>query len=100
MIIQIPLQIDDEMINSVIAKDYQAKIEQNLTKQVESAIKSRGRGWNCGVSDGLFYMAEDAVDKVVTEYKDEIIERAAIKLAERLARTKKAKEILEEVIDG
>lgn len=95
MIINIPLQIDDEMINSVIAADYQAKIEQNLTKQVEAAIKNQSRNYySKTVSDGLFYMAEEAVNKVISEYKEEIIERAASKLAERLARTKKAKEIL------
>lgn len=96
MIINIPLQIDDEMINSVIAADYQAKIEQNLTKQVEAAIRNNSmRTWDKTVSSGLFYMAEEAVDKVISEYKDEIIDKAANKLAERLARTKKAKEILE-----
>lgn len=96
MIINIPLQVDDEMINSVIAKDYQIKIEQNLTKQVEEAIKGKSRGYyNRTVSDGLFYMAEEAIDKVISEYKDEIIDKAADKLSERLARTKKAKEILE-----
>ena len=95
MIINIPLQIDDEMINSVIAKDYQEKIEQNLTKQVEAAIKNQSRSYyNRTVSDGLFYMAEEAIDKVISEYKEEIIDKAADKLAERLARTKKAKEIL------
>lgn len=95
MIINIPLQIDDEMINSVIAADYQAKIEQNLTKQVEAAIRNKSRrGWDKTVSDGLFYMAEEAVDKVISEYKEAIIDKAADKLAERLARTKKAKEIL------
>ena len=94
MIINIPLQIDDEMINSVIAADYRTKIEQNLTKQVEEDIKSQSRGWTKTVSDGLFYMAEEAIDKVISEYKDEIIDKAADKLAERLARTKKAKEVL------
>ena len=95
MIINIPLQIDDEMINSVIAEDYQAKIEQNLTKQVEAAIKNQSRNYyNKTIGDGLFYMAEEAVNKVISEYKEAIIDKAADKLAERLARTKKAKEIL------
>ena len=94
MIINIPLQIDDEMINSVIAADYQAKIEQNLTKQVETAIKRQSKSWDSTVSSGLFYMAEEAVDKVISEYKEAIIDKAADKLAERLVRTKKAKEIL------
>lgn len=100
MIINIPLQVDDEMINSVIAKDYQAKIEQNLTKQVEAAIKNRSRSYySKSVSDGLFCMAEEAVDKVISEYKEEVIDRAADKLAERLARTKKAKEIFDNLVD-
>lgn len=95
MIINIPLQIDDEMINSVIAADYQAKIEQNLTKQVEAAIRQLSKHYySQTVSDGLLYLAEDAVNKVIDEYKEAIIDKAADKLAERLARTKKAKEIL------
>lgn len=98
MIINIPLQIDDEMINSVIATDYQTKIEQNLTKQVEAAIKNQSRSYyRNSVNDGLFYMAEDAVDKVISEYKDDIIEKAADKLAERISKTKKAKEIVNNI---
>lgn len=36
------------------------------------------------------------IDDILKEYKDEIIDAAAEKLAERLARTKRGKEILNE----
>lgn len=94
MIINIPLTIDDELWASALARDYESKVTERLTTEVRKAIcdhdayKDQRRGMQTWVDDKL--------DDILKEYKDDIIDAAAEKLAERLARTKRGKEILNE----
>lgn len=96
MIINIPLTIDDELWASALARDYESKVTERLTAEVRKAIcdhdayKDQRRGMQTWVGDKL--------DDILKEYKDDIIEAAAEKLAERLARTKRAKEVLDELL--
>ena len=46
------------------------------------------------ISDILRAEVDKSLDRLCEKYKDEVIDRASTKLAERLARTKKAKELL------
>ena len=94
MIINIPLTIDDELWASALARDYESKVTERLTAEVRKAIcdhdayRDQRRGMATWVGDKL--------DDILKEHKDEIIDAAAEKLAERLARTKRAKEVLNE----
>lgn len=94
MIINIPLNIDDELWASALARDYESKVTERLTAEVRKAIcdhdvyKDQRRGMDSWVGD--------KIDEILKEYKDDIIDAAAEKLAERLARTKRAKEVLNE----
>ena len=94
MIINIPLNIPDEMLENTIAKDYEAKITERLTAEVRKAIcdhdayRDQKRGLDTWVGS--------KIDDILKEYKDEIIESAAERLAERLARSKKGKALLGE----
>ena len=94
MIINIPLNIPDEMLENTIAKDYEAKIIERLTAEVRKAIcdhdayRDQKRGLDTWVGS--------KIDDILKEYKDEIIESAAERLAERLARSKKGKALLGE----
>ena len=98
MIITIPLQIDDEIINGLIAKDYERKIEANLTKMVEDRIM-RMAGYGGTKQDGIARIVDRTIGDYIDEkYREEVIERAAKRLEERVARTKagqKLKEIVE-----
>ena len=94
MIINIPLNIPDEMLENTIAKDYEAKITERLTAEVRKAICDHD-----GYRDqrrGLETWVGSKIDDILKEYKDEIIEAAAERLAERLARSKKGKALLGE----
>lgn len=80
MIINIPLNIPDEMLENTIAKDYENKITERLTAEFRKAMCDH-----------------DAFDDILKEYcNNDVIatEAAADKLAERLARTKAAKELI------
>lgn len=101
MIINIPLTIDDELWASALARDYESKVTEKLTNEVRKAIIGhdsryylRQKSFNAGLEEWVSYK----IDDILKEYKDEIIDAATEKLAERLARTKRAKEVLNDCL--
>ena len=95
MIINIPINIDEDMFNKAIENDYESKIYNEIIKKIEKALRERSGYYSGRVSDGIVTLVDDQIGNIIDEYKEDIIERAATKLAERLARTKKGKEILD-----
>lgn len=104
MIINIPLTIDDELWASALARDYESKVTEKLTTEVRKCIADhdrtafydRDKNLKRGLDDWVSFKIDDILDNMLKEHKDEIIDAAADKLAGRLARTKKAREILKE----
>lgn len=98
MIINIPLTIPDELLANTIAKDYEIKITEKLTDEVRKVLidQARWSSYSKNEHAGMEQIVFAKVDDILKDYKDEIIEAASDKLAERLARTKKAKELLGE----
>lgn len=97
MIINIPLTVPDELLANTIAKDYEEKIADKLTDEVRKVLIDQVR-WSSYISKteqaGMEQIVFAKVDDILKDYKDEIIEAASDKLAERLARTKAAKELV------
>lgn len=97
-VINIPLNIPDELWANALAKDYEAKVVDKLTEEVRKCLAehdtysyySRDKNVNRGIRDWV----SDKIDDILKEYKADIIEATADKLAERLARTKAAKELV------
>lgn len=100
MIINIPLTIDDELWASALARDYESKVTEKLTDEIRKCIADKDSysfySKDKNVKRGLENWVSYKIDNILKEYKDEIIDAAAEKLAERLARTKRGKEILNE----
>ena len=96
MIINIPINIDEDQFNKLVETDYERKIEDRIYKDVRKALEEKSRYYNRRMSDGILVMVEEQIDCILKAHKNEVIEAAADKLAERLARTKAAKEILED----
>ena len=98
MIINVPLNIPDELWANAIAKDYEEKILINLTEEVRKCIGEHDHlsyyNKYKDVRRGMADWVSDKIDDILKEYKQDIIEAAADKLAERLARTKAAKELV------
>ena len=99
MIINIPLTIPEELLENTIAKDYESKITENLTAEVRKIITNYDDSYyyrnGKDFGRGLEHWISIKIEKYLSDWKDEIIEAAADKLAERLVRTKKAKELLD-----
>lgn len=99
MIINIPLNIDDELWASALARDYESKVTEKLTNEVRKVIMDHDSRYYLrekSVNEGLNEWVGYKIDDILKEYKDEIVDAAAEKLADRLARTKRAKEVLNE----
>ena len=100
MIINIPLTIDDELWASALARDYESKVIEKLTDEIRKCIADQDSysyySKDKNVKRGLENWVSYKIDNILKEYKDEIIDAAADKLAERLARTKKGKALLGE----
>ncbi len=98
MIINIPIQIDEATFEQKVRDDYAESVKQLLLAKVDQVLKERDNRYYKSERDpkiGLENMIYESLDIHMQKHKDEIIEMAADKLAERLARTKKAKAILE-----
>ena len=94
MIINIPLTIPDELLENTIMKDYEQKVTDNLTKEVRNCMIKHD--YYNDPNRGLDSWVSSKLDDILKEYKDDIIEAASDKLAERLARSKKGKALLGE----
>lgn len=100
MIINIPLTIDDELWASALARDYESKVTEQLTNEIRKCMADKDTysiySKDKNAKRGLENWVSWKIDDILKEYKDEIIDSAAEKLANRLARTKRGKEILNE----
>lgn len=95
MIINIPLQIDENVIEKQLSVDYEHKVEDYILKEIEKALLNRAGYYN-NPRDGMYRIIKDRVDNYLESMRDDIIDAAADRLADRLARTKKAKELIKE----
>lgn len=98
MIINIPLSINEEEMTKVIERDYQNKVIDKIVDYIKKALVTQSREfYGDREMNGMIAVIEDKVEDYIQKYKNEIIEIAGKHLAEKLVKTKKGKELLEEV---
>ena len=96
MIINIPLQIDEQKMEEVIQRDYEGKIFDEIMKQIRTTLAEKSDScYGDKVKNGLMGVVKAQVDKFLNDHADDVIERASSLMAEKLARSKRGKEILE-----
>lgn len=96
MIINIPLQIDEKVIEKSLSADYQHKVEDYIFKEIEKVLLQECGYYNKNKVQGMRELVKQRIDLYLEDMKEDIIEAAADRLADRLARTKKAKELIKE----
>jgi len=104
MIINIPLQLDEAIIEKQISKDYEKKITDIIATRIEEILAENYRGyWNesqkSKAKSGLSLLVRASIDEFLNSNRDVIIEAASKELAEKLWRTKRVKEAVENVIE-
>lgn len=99
-IVQFGIGIDDQFIKERIEARAEDEIMKELTLDIKRVIFQteyyRRDEFTKNPSDFI----ERKIDTLLDKHKDKIISMAADRLAERLAKTKKAKEMLEKTINN
>lgn len=101
MIINIPIQVDDTILEGKISKDVQDKVVQAVSDTITKALSEKGKSharnyWNSKPEDGVLAIVSDIALNIVDEYKDAIIEETAKKLAMKLENRKAVKDLVKE----
>lgn len=97
-IIQFGIGIDDDAIRKRIEENAESIVLKNIEDGVRSTLFQKdyyGRGYS-RVPTGYL---DEKIDAFLESHKDEILEMTAAKLADRLAKSKRGKEILEKFAD-
>lgn len=99
-IVQFAIGIDDEAIRQRVIETAEKKIMETITFDVRKRIFQRHYYKMDVITDDLQYWVEEKIEHILEDCKDAIIERAAEKLADKLSKTKKAKEALNNVVEN
>lgn len=94
MIINIPINIDETAFEGQMSKDIENKVVTFLCDEIKNTLKRKAYGTEL---DGLKEFVLYVVEKKIDAFRDEIIETASKELANKLARSKRGKEILGEL---
>ena len=98
MIINIPLQIDEEKMEEVVKKDYEGKVIGEIIKYIKTALSKQSTSYyGDRETNGMTELIKGEIDKFLEEHHDEVINAAGNALAEKLARTKRGKAILDSI---
>lgn len=99
MIINIPLVVDEKKMEEVLERDYSGKVIDRIEEYIKTTLKNNAETYyGDKVDDGMRVLIEKRIDKYLeTANKEQVLERAAVLLADKLARSKRGKQILEEL---
>lgn len=101
-IFNIAIDMDDKRIVNAVCERAESEILKKLEHDVEDTLFSHRGGWssdrwNPNKRDGLSDILQDKFDEFLNKNRDDIIDRAEKYLAERLARSKKGRELLSDL---
>lgn len=94
MIINIPISIDERVFESKIQNEYDKIIKEKIVDEVIKTLERADSNWNGRAEYGMKNLINNKLDDYIKDYKEEIIDKAAKILADRVIKTKKAKEEL------
>ena len=100
-ILNIAFDFDDNRVRNVIEKQACEQVINKLSKDIEKALAAEASGYyykRSKVGDGIAAIAKSRVDRIIDDNKDIIIQEAAKQLADRLMRTKAAKNAVEAAV--
>lgn len=96
-IVQFAIGIDDDGIKKRITENAEKQIIQNIEQSVRNQLfESHYYRRDADENSPLSEYSKRLIGNFLEKHKDEILEKAAVHLAEKLVRTKAAKSLLEE----
>ena len=100
-ILNIAFDFDDNRVRNVIEKQACEQVINKLAKDIENALAAEASGYyynRSKVGDSIAAIAKSRVDRIIDDNKDIIIQEAAKQLADRLMRTKAAKNAVDAAV--
>lgn len=98
-VVQFGICIDDERIRAAIEKSAEERIMKELTRQVMNHVFDGGYyGQDANPSDPLKEWCVKHFDDFLDQNREVILDHAAERLADKLVRTKAAKEMLAQAV--
>ena len=98
-IIQFGITIDDVAIKKKLEESALKQLSKDLTDDVKKIIFETNR-YSGKITDEVTEWTELRFNEFLAQHKDEIVNRAAALLADKLSRTKAAKAALEGVLNA
>lgn len=102
-IVNIAFDFDDETVRSRIEENVEARVVRIIADNIESAMFRRcgfGISYESNKKETYRELMKNQMNKFLEDHKAEILDIAGSDLAERLSRTKAAREIVKELKDG
>lgn len=94
-IVQIAFDFDDERVRQTIENTVKKEVIDGIQTDITKTLLRNFGSWNCSKESALVDLMRERTDNFLKENKDVILEAAAKNLSERLAKSKKGKELLE-----
>lgn len=94
-IVQIAFDFDDERVRQTIENTVKKEVIDGIKADITNTLLRNFGSWNCSKESALVDLMRERTDNFLKENKDVILEAAAKNLSERLAKSKKGKELLE-----
>lgn len=94
-IVQIAFDFDDERVRQTIENTVKKEVIDGIQADITKTLLRNFGSWNCSKESALVDLMRERTDNLLKENKDVILEAAAKNLSERLAKSKKGKELLE-----
>lgn len=95
-IFNIAIEIEDERIVQSIEKNVEEKAVKMITDKIEDRICEKSYYGRVNNYRPLENMVASRIETILADHKDLVLEKAAEKLAEKLARSKDGKAILDQ----
>ena len=100
-LIQMSINVDDKKIVESIERNAEKTITENLDKEVKKIIFNFENDWyGHGRVRGVSDWTEDRLNEFLEKHKDQIIDLASDKLADKMYKSKKVREIMTESVKG
>lgn len=94
-IVQIAFNFDDERVRQTIENTVKKEVIDGIQADITKTLLRNFGSWNSNKEGALVDLVRERMDNFLKENKDVILEAAAKNLSERLAKSKKGKELLE-----
>lgn len=96
-IVQIAFNFDDERVRQTIENTVKKEVIDGIQADITKTLLRNFGSWNSNKDGALIDLIRNEVGVFLGENKDVIVEAAAKNLAERLAKSKKGKELLDRI---